>query len=160
MTKRPRRPELPNGDDESPSERPEYEIGWRKPPVHSRWRPGQSGNPRGRPKGSRNVRTLLEETLRQRVKIHDGGRTRSISKLECILTITVNKAAQGEIKHLLAVFQLLRVVGMTEEGPSTGRSEPVTDHDPDIIGDFLRRCLPSADSKDPQGTPRGKKRKG
>lgn len=165
MTKRPRRPEMSKRDDGAPSDPPEYPVGRGRPPVHTRWKPGQSGNPRGRPKGSRNVRTVLEEALKKQIQIRDGERTRSMSKLECIVTITVNRAAQGDIKHLLAVFQLLRAVGMTDEVPSTTEFEPVTERDAEIVADFVRRYLSSAGdgaadngSTNPQGTPPGKAR--
>jgi len=41
----------------------DYEVGYGRPPVHARFRPGQSGNPKGRPKGSRNKRTAMAEQI-------------------------------------------------------------------------------------------------
>src|SRR5688500_4452105 len=57
-----------------------YEVGYSKPPVASRFRKGQSGNPRGRPKGSRNIITDIEEALDQKVKVGEGGKVRRIRK--------------------------------------------------------------------------------
>ena len=45
-----------------------YEVGYGKPPKHTRFQPGQSGNPRGRPKGTKNLKTDLEEELSERVQ--------------------------------------------------------------------------------------------
>jgi hypothetical protein len=59
---------------------PEYEVGYKKPPQRSRFKKGESGNPNGRPRGSKNLATLLEKELRQRVVVNENGRRRSITK--------------------------------------------------------------------------------
>jgi Family of unknown function (DUF5681) len=50
----------------------DYVVGKYRPPVHTRWQPGQSGNPSGRPKGRLNVKTELKELLRKKITIRDG----------------------------------------------------------------------------------------
>jgi hypothetical protein len=63
-------------DDAQPTEpTSDYEVGYGRPPVHSRVKPGQVLNPSGRPKGQRNVRTVLDKTLNERVQIRVGNRT-------------------------------------------------------------------------------------
>ena len=59
-----------------------YEVGYGKPPTHSRFRPGQSGNPAGRRKGVRNLKTDVMRTLTTPVKVKEGGRTRTRSTQE------------------------------------------------------------------------------
>ena len=44
------------------------EVGYRKPPMHTRFKPGQFGNPRGRPKGTKNLKTDLQEELGEKMK--------------------------------------------------------------------------------------------
>jgi hypothetical protein len=82
------------------------EVGYGKPPQATRFRKGQSGNPRGRPRGSRNFATLLEEALAEPVSINENGRRRKASKLQVIVKQLVNKAAQGDHRsiHLLIAF--------------------------------------------------------
>lgn len=119
--------------------RDQNKIGYGRPPVHSRFKPGQSGNRKGRPKGRRNVRTVVEEVLSQRIAIREGDRTRSLSKLEGLVLTMLNKALQGDAKAQTAFMHLIRSVGMTEEMPTPTSSEPITVHDGEIIADFLRR---------------------
>jgi Family of unknown function (DUF5681) len=76
------------------------EIGYAKPPVHSRFRKGQSGNPQGRPKGRLNIATVLEKTLHEKVVINENGRRRTITKLEAAVKQLVNKAATGDLRAL------------------------------------------------------------
>ena len=59
-----------------------YEVGYGKPPTHSQFRPGQSGNPAGRRKGVRNLKTDVKRTLATPVKVKEGGRTRTRSTQE------------------------------------------------------------------------------
>ncbi|MFY9731319.1 MAG: DUF5681 domain-containing protein [Candidatus Acidiferrales bacterium] len=75
----------------------QYEVGFRKPPKNTRFRKGQSGNPQGRPKGSRNLASVLERTLRERVVINENGTRRVVTKLEAAVKQLVNKAASGDL---------------------------------------------------------------
>jgi len=87
-----------------------YIVGWRRPPVATRFRPGQSGNPRGRPKGARNLATVIAATLGERVAVSENDRRRRITKLEAAVKQLVNRAAGGEtrmIQLLLALVQTL-----------------------------------------------------
>jgi hypothetical protein len=71
-----------------------YAVGYGKPPAHTQFKPGQSGNPKGRRKGPRNVRTVVEEALNQRIRIKEGDRIRSLTKLDGVI-LTMVSAALG-----------------------------------------------------------------
>ncbi len=75
-----------------------YGVGYRKPPKGSRFKPGKSGNPKGRPKGSKNFATVIEQELNGRVPINENGQRRSVSKRQVIAKQMVNKAAGGDLK--------------------------------------------------------------
>jgi Family of unknown function (DUF5681) len=66
------------------------------PPKHTQFRKGTSGNPRGRPKGSKNLSTYLMEAARDHVTATVGGRTRTISKLQATTMQLATKAAGGD----------------------------------------------------------------
>ena len=75
-----------------------YEIGYCKPPKHTRFKPGQSGHPSGRPRGQRNFRTAVREALKEKITIREGDRTRTVSKMDAIIQVTFNKALKGDAK--------------------------------------------------------------
>jgi hypothetical protein len=85
-----------------------YQVGYGKPPRRNQFEKGQSGNPKGRPRGSRNATTLLKEALNEQVIITENGRRRTITKKEAIVTQIVNKAASGDHRsiQLLLLSQL------------------------------------------------------
>ena len=62
----------------------DYSVGYGKPPQHARFHKGQSGNPRGRPKGSRNLSTLMAKALNEPVVISENGKRKRITKREAV----------------------------------------------------------------------------
>ncbi len=85
-------------DDQTPDD--EYEVGYGRPPKHTQFKPGQSGNPRGRPKKSKNVDALLEKELDEIVTLHEGGQPKRMTKREAIIKQFVNLAIKGNAKPL------------------------------------------------------------
>jgi Family of unknown function (DUF5681) len=98
-----------------------YETGYGKPPQRARFRKGQSGNPRGRPRGAKNLATVMDEALGERVAITENGRRKTATKLQVIVKQMVNKAAQGDYRST----QLL--MGFIEKQRLTGKDgKPLT----------------------------------
>ena len=119
-------------------------VGRGHPPRAHRFKPGESGNPSGRRKGSKNESTLLREILLQKLKIRSGGRLKTISVLEAILRRLVEDSLRGSIKS--AAFILNRYAAMVSgELPPTD----VSDDDREILEAFARRLgVERSDGKD------------
>jgi hypothetical protein len=88
-----------------------YEIGYRRPPAGGRFKTGTSGNPKGRPKGSRNFVTLLEQELAQKIVVSENGRRKTVTRLQAVVKRIVAGAMQGDQKQLLALVEILRRTG-------------------------------------------------
>ena len=83
-----------------------YTVGYCKPPVHSRFQPGQSGNPAGRRKGVRNLMTDVKRTLLKPVRLKEGGRTQKRTTQESILLVLREKALRGDARALDRLLDL------------------------------------------------------
>lgn len=88
-----------------------FSVGYGKPPKHSQFRKGTSGNRKGRPKGSKNVATIWRNELSARVSIIENGKRRTISKVEAAFKQLANKAASGDIKSINTLIKLAKEFG-------------------------------------------------
>jgi hypothetical protein len=102
----------------SPDNERHYEVGYGKPPRHTRFKKGQSGNPRGRPCGSKNLSSLLSEALNEPVIVAENGRRRKISKRQAIIKQLVNQSAKGDWRAGKILLDILQDI--------EGRTEPQT----------------------------------
>ena len=99
----------------------EYRVGYGKPPLHTRFKQGQSGNPKGRPRGAKNLASLLNEALNELVLVaEDGGRKR-ISKRKAAFKQLVNEAAKGNWRALKLLVDILQDIERRTE-PQTEES--------------------------------------
>ena len=91
-----------------PDDDRDYEVGYGKPPRHTRFGPGRSGNPRGRPPGAKNMNTLLSKALNELVIVTEDGGRRKVSKREAIVTQLVNRSAKADYKAIQILLGMLR----------------------------------------------------
>jgi hypothetical protein len=73
---------------------PNYPIGYKKPPRDTQFKPGQSGNAKGRPIGIKNFATVIEKELRTSIEVTENGKRKRISKREAVVKQTVNKGRE------------------------------------------------------------------
>ncbi|BBI21788.1 hypothetical protein EKJ_26350 [Qipengyuania flava] len=83
-----------------------YQVGYGKPPAHTRFKPGQSGNPKGRPKAAKGLNTIVRETLGSKVSVRTASGTKRISKIEAVLQKTLEKALKGDARAQLELMKL------------------------------------------------------
>lgn len=83
-----------------------YEVGYGKPPVHSRFKKGRSGNPRGRPKGARDLHALIERGLDGKIIVIEGGRRREVTRREALVMRMLDAAMKGDHKAQQALLKI------------------------------------------------------
>ena len=117
----------------------DYQVGYGQPPRHSRFKKGQSGNPKGRPSGKKTLSTVLSDALAELVIVVNNGQRKKITKLEAIGTQLVNKAAAGDPKATQQLLALL--LRDTESRADAGAADTATvsETDHEIIQRILAR---------------------
>jgi Family of unknown function (DUF5681) len=86
-------------------------VGYGRPPVNRQFKPGQSGNPRGRPKQRKSIATILDDALRKKITIRRGNKAYTITKLEVAFEVFLNKALAGDHHAFAKLIQVLDKLG-------------------------------------------------
>jgi hypothetical protein len=118
----------------------DYEVGYGKPPVHSRFRPGQSGYPAGRRKGVRNLKTDVKRMLAMPVKVKEGGRTRTKSTQEAALLVLRERTLNANTRAFDRIIDLALRFN-NDEG---GQAQQLTADDRAILAAYMARFVTDA----------------
>jgi hypothetical protein len=120
-------------------------VGYGRPPVHSRFQPGKSGNPKGRPKRTKNLKADLTEELAERVQVTENGRPLKISKQRLMLKALVTKAIKGDTKAASTIINLVaQTVGLSPQDEGKVRLD---DSDEAILANWLANAAIPADGR-------------
>ena len=118
----------------------DYEIGYGKPPKRTRFKPGESGNPRGRPNGTKNLKSDLTEELGEKIVVREGEETRRVSKQRAVVKTLVAKTLKGDARSgSLLLGMMMRLLDTGEDAPEP--SEPLNDDELEILAAFEERVL-------------------
>jgi hypothetical protein len=109
-------------------------VGRGNPPREHQFKPGQSGNPKGRPRGAKNESTILREILGRKIVNRSGDRVRRITVLEGILLRIADDSLKGDIKS--AAFLLNRYAAMVS---GELHVQDISDDDREVLEAFARR---------------------
>ena len=116
----------------------DYPVGYGKPPRHTRFKKGESGNPKGRPKGTLNISTVVSREARKEVIVNENGRRIVMTKLEVAAMQVINKAASGDLKAFQQVSDVLREAEeQAREG--TAPNAALSDVDQKVVLGWLKR---------------------
>jgi hypothetical protein len=94
---------------------PDYDVGYKRPPQHSRFKPGQSGNPSGRAKGSQNLKTLFHKIMKEEVQLREGADVRKVTKAEAIMRGLVIGALKGDTRSMGTLLRLAEQTGQFDD---------------------------------------------
>ena len=120
---------------------PDPTVGYRRPPKRTRFKSGQSGNPKGRPKGAQGLKSVVAEVFAEPVTIREGEKTRRVSLLKAMVKSNSLKAAQGNTPAFNAVTSLAIKTEKLEDstaGDAASR-QTLAAEDQDIIREYLKR---------------------
>lgn len=92
-----------------------YAVGYGKPPRDTRFKPGQSGNPKGRQKGAKSFKVAVGAIFNETIKVQTSQGTKRMTKLEALARTSLNDALKGDAKAVDRVLRLAREVGLVDE---------------------------------------------
>ncbi len=118
------------------AKRPSGRVGYKSPPVETRFKKGQSGNPKGRPKGAKGFLTELREELDETILVHEGKNTRRLTKRRVIAKRLVEGGLRGDPK---AIHAIARVDEQAQHAPDPRDPVTTSAEDDAILERFLAR---------------------
>lgn len=128
--KGPRRPR-------PPSSRSPYEVGYGKPPRHTQFKPGQSGNPRGRPKGSRSLAATVRKVLGRKIPVIERGQRKLVSADEAMLHRYLEMALKGDVKAGAFLFGFLERFQPAEADDA--EPEALSEGEKEVLAELFKR---------------------
>ena len=89
-----------------------YEVGYGRPPVEHQFKPGNNANPKGRRKGSKNRKVVVQKVLLEPIAVREGGEVKKMTKLEALLKKTMADALAGDKKATAIIFAIAQKEGL------------------------------------------------
>jgi hypothetical protein len=138
----------------------DYDVGFGKPPTHTQFQKGVSGNPRGRPKGSKNLKTLARKVMNTKVTLRENGKTRTVSKAEAMLMAVFNRGLGGDASAARVSLGVMQLALAESEGQgATPDALPLqTQDDLTVLGDLMKR-YGGEPKRNPKSKPRVRRAK-
>jgi hypothetical protein len=144
-------------------------VGYKKPPKNGQFKKGQSGNPAGRPKGVKNLKTDLHSVLREKVPVRENGEVKNVTKQHGMVLSLSHKAIQGDVRAINAMTKLIDQHPEDIEIDIDEEDEPLSKIDAEILADFedemckrilasIKREKKSSDQPDRPLKPRNRER--
>jgi hypothetical protein len=121
------------------SKKKPYEVGYGKPPKSTQFQPGKSGNPKGRPKGIRNLNTDLEEELSLQILVTEGGTQQQTTKQRAMLKSLFAKALNGDVRASGVLINL--ILGLEQTRIAAQSKEAMAEEDLAILEAFKQKIL-------------------
>jgi len=122
----------------------DYDVGFGKPPKHSQFQKGKSGNPNGRPKGVKNIATDIKEELEEFVHITEGGKTYTVTKQRALIKALLAKASKGDVRAAQTLLSLK--AGVDHSDQENNKEAWFTEDDMEVINHMKKRLITSSNT--------------
>jgi hypothetical protein len=131
---------MPDKSDVDTSKTPKGDtgVGYGRPPIDTRFRPGKSGNRHGRPPGHANAKGTIARVINETVPVREGDKTRKMTKLEAVLQAHMMKAMKGDGRSASILIGLITRLGLLGESETETLAE-LSEEDDAILEDYVRR---------------------
>lgn len=93
----------------------EYDVGYGKPPVHTRFKPGMSGNPKGKPRGRKSHKEIVRAIFDEKISAQTPNGLKKMTKLEALVHTNMNRALKGDARASDQIFKIAREFGLHED---------------------------------------------
>jgi hypothetical protein len=133
----------PRPGDETPAPA-NYKVGYGRPPRHAQFRKGQSGNPKGRPQGRANAKTIVSRVINEKVTVREGDQARAMTKLEGMLQAHLVKAIKGDARSASLVIGLVAKLGLLADAEKETFTT-LSEEDQAILEEYVRNQTGSAE---------------
>jgi len=124
----------------------DYKVGYGKPPQSNQFKPGTSGNPAGRPKGTKNLRTDLSEELAEKIMVTESGQQLVISKQRAMLKSLMAKSIKGDTAAARALINL--IVGIEQADAERSVVVTTSAEDLEVLQAYKERLLDEIDAEE------------
>ena len=122
-----------------PKDAKPYVVGYGKPPIHTRFQRGESGNPRGKRKGQTGLKAVVEKVFQEKVSIRTARGIRKVTKLDALVQKLMNDALTGDARAVMHIVRLAKEAGLTQEAAAIeAASQDLTEEDRRIMARYMR----------------------
>lgn len=120
------------------AERKPYEIGYAKPPVHTRFAKGKSGNPRGKEKGHKGLKAVVSTVFQEKVAIRTPRGIKKVPKLDALVQKLMNDALTGDSSAVTHIVRLAKEAGLTHEATVIEEAQDLSEQDHLIMARYMK----------------------
>lgn len=122
---------------------PHKPVGYANPPKSTQFKKGQSGNPKGRPKGHKNSETIMREQLYKMISVREQGRVKKVPVIQALSMEVIKSALAGDKAARALVFKLIDMVEKGKRYNEGSSSTFSAEEDAKLLAEFQRMQLGS-----------------